>query len=433
MSIKELFRAERNKNRIPTPCRAALRWSFQFYAETSGENDVNEQSCVHKEIITQKKPRITARTAVTCAVGGVFILLLLAEPDSSVEYMTRGLRLCVTSVIPTLFPFMVVSGILTRSGCGQLLGICFGSPMRRLFGVGGAGAAAVLLGAVCGFPVGAVTVAAMFCRGELDRSEASHVLSFCNYPSSAFMITAIGVTLFGSRKIGVILLISVYLSGAICGIVGARLLHRNTMHNGISSQDSPSISSSSSVVIARGAVTDAVASSAEAMLCVCAYVAFFSVVTGCLGRIFNAFPHSGIFDALLYSFFELTSGAAASAAIPDPTAGISLCAAAAGWSGLSVHLQVLSAVSGTGKDGAGIPIMPYLISKACQAVLAMMICRLLLLFLPPETLLRLPEADAVTALSAVNLSRTASACGTLIANTAFTVSAVILCTKKLDR
>lgn len=389
---------------------------------------MNDQSYTRKESYTKKK-HLTVRAVAACLVGGIFILLLLTDPDGSIDYMTRGLRLCVTSVIPTLFPFMVISGILTRSGCGRLLGIVMGRPLRRLFGVSGAGAAAVLLGAVCGFPVGAVTVASMYDRGELDRDEAAHVLSFCNFPSSAFMVTAIGVTLFGNKRIGMILMISVYLAGAVCGIVNARLLRRRT---GQRTDIEPS-PTSASVVIAGEAITQAVMSAAESMLYVCAYVAFFSSVTGCLGRMINGISHSATLDALLYSFFELTSGAAAAASLNDPVTAILICAAAAGWSGLSVHLQVISSVSAVGKErSGGIPVMPYIVSKAIQSLLALLICRFLLFFTPTE-LIRLPEADAVTALSALLAFPSLTQMETLFSNSLFVVSAMILFIKKLDR
>ena len=72
-------------------------------------------------------------------------------PELAIEYMSRGLRICTASVIPTLFPFMAVSELMVRSGCGAIVGKRLEAPMRTLFGTSGAGAVAILLGAVCGF------------------------------------------------------------------------------------------------------------------------------------------------------------------------------------------------------------------------------------------------------------------------------------------
>ena len=61
------------------------------------------------------------RTAATVMASLFFIALLLKNPDISIQYVTRGLRLCCTAVIPTLFPFMVLSELLVRTGGGARL------------------------------------------------------------------------------------------------------------------------------------------------------------------------------------------------------------------------------------------------------------------------------------------------------------------------
>ena len=58
--------------------------------------------------------------------------------------------------------------------------------MYPLFGVSGAGASALILGLLGGYPVGARTVAELYGRGEIGREEAEQLLAFCNNPAPAF-------------------------------------------------------------------------------------------------------------------------------------------------------------------------------------------------------------------------------------------------------
>lgn len=137
-----------------------------------------------------------------CLMSTFCFVLILRNPDVAIEYMGRGLSLCARTVIPSLFPFMVISELMVRSGAGESLGRLFSRPMRYLFGLSGAGCTAVVLGSLCGFPVGARTAVALYDRNAISRRECEHLLTFCNCPSSAFLVTAVGVSLFGNRRLG---------------------------------------------------------------------------------------------------------------------------------------------------------------------------------------------------------------------------------------
>ena len=93
-----------------------------------------------------------------CAFGFMSIFCLaciLRNSEVAIAGMTRGLKLCVSTVIPSLFPFMVLSELIVSSGAVVPVGKLLSRPFRWLFGIRGEGSVAVLLGALCGFPVGA--------------------------------------------------------------------------------------------------------------------------------------------------------------------------------------------------------------------------------------------------------------------------------------
>ena len=146
-------------------------------------------------------------------------ILILRNSDAAVEYMGRGLTLCAKTVIPSLFPFMVISELLVSSGAGEALGRLFSRMMRRIFGISGAGASALFLGSMCGFPVGAKTAVSLYDRGVISRSECQHLFTFTCNPSSAFLITAVGVSLYDSRALGVTLYCVVLGCGLLTGFL----------------------------------------------------------------------------------------------------------------------------------------------------------------------------------------------------------------------
>ena len=124
---------------------------------------------------------MTAPRTVAAALASLFfIALLLRNPDIPIKYVSRGLTLCTTAVIPTLFPFMALSELLVRTGGGELMGRLLRRPMHALFGLSGAGSCAYLLGAVCGFPVGTRAAVMLYDRGLMTRRETERLVTFCN-------------------------------------------------------------------------------------------------------------------------------------------------------------------------------------------------------------------------------------------------------------
>lgn len=293
-----------------------------------------------------------------CLMSTFCFVLILRNSEAAVAYIGRGLTLCARTVIPSLFPFMVISELLVSSGAGEAFGRLFSRLMQWLFGLSGAGASAVFLGSMCGFPMGAKTAVGLLDRNVISKNECEHLLTFTNNPGSAFLITAVGVTLYGNRRLGVLLYATVLGTGFLVGFLSRFFLRR-----GEHPTEHPHFPSG----LHLGGVetfTGAVSGAATSMLTVCAYVIFFSALTGALGCALSEGGGGGVGFTLLSGLLEMTGGISLAAAHPDPRWALILTAAFAGWSGFSVHLQVMTLCS-----GRDLSFRPYLLAKAFQGVL----------------------------------------------------------------
>ena len=298
-------------------------------------------------------------------------VLILRNADAAVEYMGRGLILCAKTVIPSLFPFMVISELLVSSGAGEALGRLFSRLMRRVFGISGAGASALFLGSMCGFPIGARTAVSLYDKGVISKAECQHLLTFTCNPGSAFLITAVGVSLYGSRPLGVTLYAVVLSCGLLTGFL-ARFFLRSPKEPA----EHPHFPSG----LHPGGVetfTGAVSSAATGMLTVCAYVIFFSALTGVMGHAASDWGmEQGLGYTLLCGLLEMTGGISqASTHGGDP--GLILTAVFAGWSGISVHLQIMTLCG-----GRGLSFKPYLLAKAFQGLLCGVVTAVILRWFP---------------------------------------------------
>ena len=91
--------------------------------------------------------------ALLCAV----LALVLLAPGESMAAARDGLALCGNVIIPSLFPFFVLSSLVVELGMCRYLGRLLERVMAPLFRVRGACASALALGFVGGYPVGART------------------------------------------------------------------------------------------------------------------------------------------------------------------------------------------------------------------------------------------------------------------------------------
>ncbi|MCI7711654.1 MAG: sporulation protein [Clostridiales bacterium] len=298
--------------------------------------------------------RMRWRAAACLALGGVLVLFL-AEAGFVRAAAAEALSLCAGSVIPALFPFLVVSSLLLSLGLGELLSPMLAGLMEPLFRVDGVGSSALLLGLVGGYPIGAKTAADLYRGGRLSRPEAERLLAFCNNSNPVFLISVLGVGVFGSVRAGVWLWLIHLLSALLTG-----LLFRN--HGGPARRQAGGTAAFQAVSLSAAFVA-AVRESLSGMLSVCAFVTFFYVLARPLASL------GGWLGPVLVGLTELFS---LTPLLRPDRFGFILASAMAGWGGLSVLCQTAAVL-----EGSGLRLQSCAAGKAVQGLLAGLLAALL--------------------------------------------------------
>ena len=291
--------------------------------------------------------RMRWRAAACLALGG-FLVLFLAEAGFVRAAAAEALSLCASSVIPALFPFLVVSSLLLALGLGELLSPMLAGLMEPLFRVDGLGSSALLLGLVGGYPIVAKTAADLYRKGLLSRPEAERLLAFCNNSNPVFLISVLGVGVFGSVRAGVWLWLIHLLSALLTG-----LLFRNWGGQG---RRQAGGTTAFQAVSLSAAFVSAVRESLSGMLSVCAFVTFFYVLARPLASL------GGWLGPVLVGLTELFS---LTPLLRADRFGFILSSAMAGWGGLSVLCQTAAVL-----EGSGLRLQSCAAGKAVQGLLA---------------------------------------------------------------
>lgn len=332
---------------------------------------------------TPRRP-LSAGTLAFCLMSALTFFLLVLCAEEAIMAMREALSLCARTVIPSLFPFMVASELIVRSGVATSVGRFCAPVTQRIFGIGGEGSPALLLGMLCGFPVGAKSAAGLYQMGKISRGELCRLLCIGNQPSSAFVISAVGISLFGSRRFGMLLYGTTLASGLLVGLI----CHFWMPTDLTLCPNAKKTKRKNALSVLE--FTDAITGAAHGMLSVCAFVCFFATLVGCLSAIPAMERAPDWLRTLTFGFFELTGGVSRAAACRQASVATYLAALCIGWSGLSVHFQVMCLC-----DRCEISFRPYFVAKAAQGILNVLLVAVSIRIWPPsaDTLLEIPPNE----------------------------------------
>ena len=292
--------------------------------------------------------------------------LMLRRADVATNCMRQGLSLCARTILPSLFPFLVISELLVASGVGEWIARPLEQSLGKLLGLSRAGCSAMVLGLICGFPVGARCAILSYQKGMLPRAECERVLACASIPSSAFLISTVGTTLWKNTSFGAFLYLCAVISAILSGILLYVLQKQDK-----NAEWNTSKSTSSKIHFEAGMLTSAIKNATLNTLLICAYVVFFSTLTGTVEIVLARFSASEITHTILSATLELSGGVSAASSLENHQLAAILTGATVGWSGISVHCQMLSLC-----DGTDLSIRPYLKAKVVQTVICAIVTAL---------------------------------------------------------
>ena len=105
---------------------------------------------------------------------------ILTHSEISLYYAFTGLELWFNKMIPTLLPFMILSGIMIRLKLSEGFTTFVYPIVRPVFRISRNACYAMIMGFLCGFPMGAKTVRDLYDRQMITLREAEYLLAFCN-------------------------------------------------------------------------------------------------------------------------------------------------------------------------------------------------------------------------------------------------------------
>ena len=284
----------------------------------------------------------------------IFVLIeLLVRKSLIYASVIDALNLWTDNLIPALFPFFIISDILINYNITNYIPKFIKKICKVIFNITDNMLTVLLLSMISGFPSNARNTRTLYDVGMISLEEANHILIFSHFANPVFVLTIVGIFFLHSEKLGIILLLSHYISNFLLGIFFRNKFKHNS--NLCSSLNNTENFGNIFIVSIKKAI--------DTTLMICGIIVTFSMLAAILINIANLSNYN---EMIVKGLFEITIGVRALSNL-DISIRYKLvivsCFLAFG--GISVHVQVLSQIVNT-----KIKYIYFLIGRMYQLIIS---------------------------------------------------------------
>jgi hypothetical protein len=222
---------------------------------------------------------ISSKNTVKLIYTAVFLYIvfcMLVYSRISIYYALLGLNLWFEKMIPSLLPFMIISGIIIRLNLTEMFTGFIYPVIGFVFRVSRNVCYCMFIGFMCGFPMGARTVADMYKREKITADEASYLLAFVNNIGPVYF-TGFVLPLLGRR------LTVPYIAGMYGIPLAYGLVLRYTLFRGIRKSECAFVDNTINSGQLLVYIDDAIHSGIQNIITLGGYMIFFNLL--------NLIPH----------------------------------------------------------------------------------------------------------------------------------------------
>lgn len=279
----------------------------------------------------------------TGTIASLGLAVLILDAKTALYGAREGIELCLYTVLPSLFPFFVLSVLINRSLSGRMFPAL--RSVGRLCRIPAGAESLLLLGLLGGYPVGAQCIYETYKNGGLQRNDAERMLGFCNNTGPAFIFGMVGSLFSAGSTVWILWAIHIF-SALVTGIL---LPSHRTGTCFQSAQKNISLS-------------EAMEKSTKNIAFVCGWVIIFRVlITFCQRWFLWIFPQD--IQTMFIGILELSNGVHILGTLPAQGTRFVMASIFLSLGGICVAMQTRSV---TGSLDMGL----YFLGKVIQTVLS---------------------------------------------------------------
>lgn len=314
---------------------------------------------------------------ILTAIILVIMIGVVSNPSSSIKSAREGLEIWLFILLPSLFPFILISDLLISLGFVNYISRFLQPLMKPLFNVSGVGIFPLMMSMMSGYPIGAKLTSKLRQENTISKTMGNRLIGFSSTSGTLFILGTVLIGMLNAPHLSLIMLLPHYLGAITLGFIFR--FYKKDSFNGdmarIGLIQNPS-SQNNDYSIGQ-LIGNSVKDSMDSIIIIGGFVIIYSVVIDLLldNSLFNLILNrtsvlTGInpnyIKGLLAGIIEITKGCNIVASLDLPIISkIILINFIIGWGGLSIHSQAISFISKTDLS-KGI----YLIAKAAHGIIS---------------------------------------------------------------
>lgn len=231
------------------------------------------------------------------------IFFLLLHPGEGLLGARDGMTLWLNVMLPTLLPFLILTGILLKTGTVTRLLTPLAPLWKNIFGLSPAGAYVMILGLLCGYPMGAKLAHDLYINQQLSKRESEYLLTFSCNASPVFIVSYLTGNILKNRFSIFQILVPFLAADLFCMLFFRFFIyHGNTVNSvkPVSSKKETYQQDSSGVIL-----DVSIMNGFETITRLGGYILIFSIIFTCIEYYW---PFHSQTSVLLMSSIELTTG-----------------------------------------------------------------------------------------------------------------------------
>lgn len=234
------------------------------------------------------------------SLSPIFIFILAIINNKIIYDGTlAGIKLILFTVIPTLFPFILISDIMIALNTTDKISFLL-NPLTRILHLSSPCGYAIITGFLCGYPIGAKSCADLVKSGRISESEGNYMLSFVNNASPAFLSSYIAVSLLHGMINPAYIFLVCYASAFITALIICPFYRKASS---VSASNVTGTAPANQDSITYFSIDKTFLSSVRTLIRISSYILLFSILCEFLKYFSDIIP-----KILLSGLFEITTG-----------------------------------------------------------------------------------------------------------------------------
>ena len=310
-----------------------------------------------------KRIKLNSKIYKQCPLALSILVLIYCAVTYSAQLtqgVKKGLVMCTTTLVPSLFVFLIISSYITSGRCADVLSVILDKPSKKLLKISGTNLCVLLISMIGGYPVGAICIKSLYKTQRISKAQAQKLSLMAVCSGVGFVTSFVGNTLLKNKTLTMILFISVVVSYVFVVFVCHLLIKVDSESNTIFQFQNNSD------------IVKAVENGCKATMNMCAMVMLFSAVISVFGKIFST--HDVISDIICILLEVCTACETSVSNYP-----LYVTSFVIGFGGICVHFQIFSILKDIGVN-KGL----FFFVRIIQGITCAVTTYILLIFIEPK-------------------------------------------------